>query len=50
VLPIVDQRQRQHAEITADLLSEMVACDFEQLVTALQRLRAAIEVEEKRRG
>ena len=25
VLPIVDQMQRQHAEITADLLSEMVA-------------------------
>ncbi len=50
VLPIVDQMQRQHAEITADLLSEMVACDFDQLVKALQKLRAAIEAEEKRRG
>ncbi len=50
VLPIVDHMQRQHAEITADLLSEMVACDFDQLVTALQKLRAAIEAEEKRRG
>jgi hypothetical protein len=50
VLPIVDQMQRQHAEITADLLSELIACDFAELVTALQKLRGAIEAEEKRGG